>query len=118
MELNFYRNYHVCRNYIPFIQWSPWIFQRICFCPNNIFSPLHNVACLPDCEIVVFNIAKVELQTSQKQFFPTNSELWSWETFSEDISSWTGDTTLTVIGFLDQLNITIDPNDYLRYTTR
>lgn len=58
------------------------------------------------------------VQTSQNQFFPTNSELRSWETFSEDIASWTSDTKLTVIGLLDQLNITRDSSDYLWYTTR
>lgn len=58
------------------------------------------------------------VQTSQNQFFPTNSALRSWETFSEDIASWTGDTKLTVIGLLDQLNITRDSSDYLWYTTR
>ncbi|XP_062021758.1 beta-galactosidase 3-like isoform X3 [Rosa rugosa] len=89
----------------------------VTFNDRNYELPAWSISVLPDCENVVFNTAKVGVQTSQKQFFPTNSELWSWETFSEDIASWTGDTTLTVIGFLDQLNITRDSSDYLWYTT-
>lgn len=61
---------------------------------------------------------QVGVQTSQKQFFPTNSKLRLWETFSEDISSVASDTKLTVIGLLDQLNITRDSSDYLWYTTK
>lgn len=61
---------------------------------------------------------QVGVQTSQTQLLHTNSELHSWEIFNEDISSVAGDTTITVIGLLDQLNITRDSSDYLWYTTR
>jgi hypothetical protein len=49
---------------------------------------------------------------------PTDSELLSWETFNEDISSVDDDKMITVAGLLEQLNITRDTSDYLWYTTR
>ncbi|PQM35742.1 beta-galactosidase 3 [Prunus yedoensis var. nudiflora] len=83
----------------------------------NFHLPPWSISILPDCKNVVFNTARVGVQTSQTQLLHTNSELRSWEIFNEDISSVAGDTTITVIGLLDQLNITRDSSDYLWYTT-
>lgn len=63
-------------------------------------------------------LLQVGVQTSQTQLLRTNSELHSWGIFNEDVSSVAGDTTITVTGLLDQLNITRDSSDYLWYTTR
>ncbi|KAL6213659.1 hypothetical protein ACLB2K_013105 [Fragaria x ananassa] len=90
---------------------------RVTFNKMNYHLPPWSISILPDCKKVVYNTAQVGVQTSQKQFFPTNSKLRLWETFSEDISSVASDTKLTVIGLLDQLNITRDSSDYLWYTT-
>ncbi|PRQ23872.1 putative beta-galactosidase [Rosa chinensis] len=89
----------------------------VTFNQMNYHLPPWSISILPDCKNVVYNTAQVGVQTSQKQFFPTNSKLRSWETFSEDISSVASNTKLTVIGLLDQLNITRDFSDYLWYTT-
>ena len=63
-------------------------------------------------------LLQVGVQTSQMQMLPTNSELLSWETFNEDISSADDDSTITVVGLLEQLNVTRDTSDYLWYSTR
>ena len=49
---------------------------------------------------------------------PIKGELYSWETFIEDVSSVDEDTKITVVGLLEQLNVTRDSSDYLWYTTR
>lgn len=49
---------------------------------------------------------------------PTNMRMLSWETFNEDISSNDADARITVVGLLEQLNVTRDASDYLWYTTR
>ena len=49
---------------------------------------------------------------------PTNARMLSWETFNEDISSNEVDARITVVGLLEQLNVTRDASDYLWYTTR
>lgn len=49
---------------------------------------------------------------------PTNVQMFSWETFSEDISATDVDSKITVAGLLEQLNVTRDASDYLWYTTR
>ncbi|KAK7282946.1 hypothetical protein RIF29_12086 [Crotalaria pallida] len=49
--------------------------------------PPWSISILPDCRNVVFNIAKVGVQTSQMQMLPTNTLLFSWESFDEDITS-------------------------------
>lgn len=61
---------------------------------------------------------QVGVQTSQVQVLPTDTELRSWETFNEDIALADGDKTITIVGLLEQLNITRDTSDYLWYTTR
>ncbi|CAL5357783.1 unnamed protein product [Camellia sinensis] len=58
-----------------------------------------SISILPNCKNVVFNTAKVE------------------ETFSEDISSADEDSKITVVGLLEQLNVTRDTSDYLWYMT-
>ncbi|KAB5561359.1 hypothetical protein DKX38_006316 [Salix brachista] len=82
---------------------------------NNIqYSlPPWSISILPDCKNVVFNTAKVGVQTSQVHMLPTTSELFSWETFNEDILSVDDDKMITVAGLLEQLNITRDTSDYL-----
>ena len=67
--------------------------------------------------IISLNL-QVGVQTSQVHMLPTDSELLSWETFNEDISSVDDDKMITVAGLLEQLNITRDTSDYLWYTTR
>lgn len=49
---------------------------------------------------------------------PTNVKIESWETFNEDVHSVDDESSMTVKGLLEQLNITRDTSDYLWYTTR
>ncbi|KAM7482640.1 hypothetical protein LguiB_007223 [Lonicera macranthoides] len=79
--------------------------------------PPWSISILPDCKNVAFNTAKVEVQGSQVQMLPTNVELLSWETFNEDILLDDDDSKITVVGLLEQLNITRDTSDYLWYMT-
>jgi hypothetical protein len=52
------------------------------------------------------------------QMLPTRTEFHSWDTFNEDLLAAEDDSTFTVSGLLEQLNITRDTTDYLWYTTR
>ena len=49
---------------------------------------------------------------------PSNSEIFSWETFNEDLTSLDDSSTFTAPGLLEQINVTRDTTDYLWYTTR
>ncbi|XP_015892444.3 beta-galactosidase 5-like [Ziziphus jujuba] len=91
--------------------------SRVTFNGMSYKLPPWSISILPDCKNAVFNTAKVRVQTSKLQMLPTGFKLNSWETFNEDISSVDGDTTTTVNGLLEQLNITRDTSDYLWYTT-
>ncbi|KAI8533042.1 hypothetical protein RHMOL_Rhmol11G0265300 [Rhododendron molle] len=86
---------------------------------NNMYYdlPPWSISILPDCKNVVFNTAKVGVQTSTTQMLPTDAKLLSWETFSEDLPSANDDTDITTVGLLEQLNVTRDISDYLWYTT-
>ncbi|XP_031273825.1 beta-galactosidase 3-like [Pistacia vera] len=79
--------------------------------------PPWSISILPDCKNAVFNTANVRSQASNAQMLPTNVKLVSWETFNEDIFSAEDDSTITVSGLLEQLNITRDTSDYLWYST-
>ncbi|KAJ4966033.1 hypothetical protein NE237_017882 [Protea cynaroides] len=79
--------------------------------------PPWSISILPDCKNVVFNTAKVGVQTSQMQMLPTNAELLSWETYDEDVSSLDDNSVMTAVGLLEQINVTRDTSDYLWYIT-
>ncbi|XP_057975801.1 beta-galactosidase 3-like [Malania oleifera] len=86
---------------------------------NNMHYDLSpwSISILPDCRNVVFNTARVGVQTSRTQMLPSGSELFSWETFNEDISSLEDSSKMTTVGLLEQINVTRDVTDYLWYTT-
>ncbi|XP_019165946.1 PREDICTED: beta-galactosidase 5-like isoform X2 [Ipomoea nil] len=79
--------------------------------------PPWSISILPDCKTAVFNTAKVGSKTSQVHMLPANVPTHSWGTFTEDTSSIDTDSKLTVIGLLEQLNVTRDTSDYLWYST-
>ena len=60
------------------------------------------------------------MQTSQMQMLPTNTRMFSWESFDEDISSLDDGSSITTTtsGLLEQINVTRDTSDYLWYITR
>ncbi|GMN55741.1 hypothetical protein TIFTF001_024859 [Ficus carica] len=97
--------------------YNPKAVARVTFNNKQYMLPPWSISILPDCKNVAFNTAKVRVQTSQTQMLPTNSLSTSWEMFNEDISSVDDDSKITVVGLLDQLNITRDTSDYLWYTT-
>ncbi|KAJ4714293.1 Beta-galactosidase [Melia azedarach] len=79
--------------------------------------PPWSISILPDCRNVVFNTAKVGVQTSQMEMLPANAEMFSWESYFEDISSLDDSSTFTTQGLLEQINVTRDASDYLWYIT-
>ncbi|XP_011083163.1 beta-galactosidase 3 [Sesamum indicum] len=79
--------------------------------------PPWSISILPDCKNVVFNTAKVGGQTSQMEMRPTDTEIFSWETYNEDLSSSDDSSTFSTLGLLEQINVTRDSSDYLWYTT-
>ncbi|XP_059623550.1 beta-galactosidase 3-like [Cornus florida] len=90
---------------------------RVMFNNMHYNLPPWSISILPDCRNVVFNTAKVGVQTSQMEMVPINTEMFSWETFNEDISSLDESSTFTYPGLLEQINVTRDRSDYLWYTT-
>ncbi|PIN15803.1 Beta-galactosidase [Handroanthus impetiginosus] len=86
---------------------------------NNVHYslPPWSISILPDCRNVVFNTAKVGVQTSRMEMLLSNTEISSWETYNEDLSSSDGGSSFSTIGLLEQINITRDTSDYLWYIT-
>ncbi|KAF8405296.1 hypothetical protein HHK36_010198 [Tetracentron sinense] len=97
---------------------------RVMFNNMHYNLPPWSISILPDCRNVVFNTAKVSeaghgvgVQTSQMQMLASNSELLSWETYDEEISSLDDNSMITAVGLLEQINVTRDTSDYLWYMT-
>ncbi|KAL4650070.1 hypothetical protein ACB092_01G060500 [Castanea dentata] len=90
---------------------------RVLFNNMHYDLPPWSISILPDCRNAVFNTARVGVQTSQMQMLPTDSELLSWETYGEDISSLVDQSSMTTVGLLEQVNVTRDSSDYLWYIT-
>ncbi|KAG2694294.1 hypothetical protein I3843_08G131000 [Carya illinoinensis] len=90
---------------------------RVMFNNMHYNLPPWSISILPDCRNVVFNTAKVGVQTSQMEMLPTNAEMFSWESYDEDIYSLDDSSTITAPGLLEQINVTRDTSDYLWYIT-
>ncbi|CAI0461503.1 unnamed protein product [Linum tenue] len=65
----------------------------------------------------VYSTEHVGVQTSQMEMLPTNTEMLSWESYDEDVSSLYDGSTFTASGLLEQINVTRDASDYLWYIT-
>uniref|UniRef100_A0A6N2N6L2 Beta-galactosidase n=1 Tax=Salix viminalis TaxID=40686 RepID=A0A6N2N6L2_SALVM len=87
---------------------------RVLFNNMHYNLPPWSISILPDCRNVVFNTAKVGVQTLQMEMLPTNG-IFSWESYNEDISSLGDSSTFTTFGLLEQINVTRDASDYLWY---
>ncbi|KAB2618119.1 beta-D-galactosidase [Pyrus ussuriensis x Pyrus communis] len=90
---------------------------RVMFNNMHYNLPPWSISILPDCRNVVFNTAKVGVQTSQMQMLPTNIPMLSWESYDEDLTSMDDSSTMTAPGLLEQINVTRDSTDYLWYIT-
>ncbi|KAG4153747.1 hypothetical protein ERO13_D03G011600v2 [Gossypium hirsutum] len=90
---------------------------RVLFNNMHYNLPPWSISILPDCRNVVFNTAKVGVQTSQMQMLPTNSKMLSWETYDEDTSALDYSLMISANGLLEQINVTRDASDYLWYIT-
>ncbi|KAL6295642.1 hypothetical protein ACE6H2_003784 [Prunus campanulata] len=90
---------------------------RVTFNNMHYDLPAWSISILPDCRNVVFNTAKVGVQTSRVQMIPTNSRLFSWQTYDEDVSSLRERSSIAAGGLLEQINVTRDTSDYLWYMT-
>lgn len=90
---------------------------RVTFRNQHYDLPAWSISILPDCKNVVFNTAKVGVQTSHMQMLPTNSRLMSWKMYDEDLSSLDERASMTAVGLLEQINVTRDSSDYLWYMT-
>ncbi|MBA0850493.1 hypothetical protein Goshw_000168 [Gossypium schwendimanii] len=90
---------------------------RVLFNNMHYNLPPWSISILPDCRNVVFNTAKVGVQTSQMQMLPTNTKMFSWETYDEDTSALDDSLMISANGLLEQINVTRDASDYLWYIT-
>ncbi|KAG0456769.1 hypothetical protein HPP92_024557 [Vanilla planifolia] len=91
-------------------------YAKVFFNNMHYNLPPWSISILPDCRNVVFNTAKVGVQTSQMQMLASNTELM-WERYDEEVASLSDNSMLTTIGLLEQINVTRDTSDYLWYIT-
>ncbi|XP_031473527.1 beta-galactosidase 5-like [Nymphaea colorata] len=95
---------------------DPKLTARVFFNNMHYYLPPWSTSILPDCRNVVFNTAKVGVQTSKTQMSLGSSRSLSWETYDENINSYE-DNSMTMVGLLEQINVTRDTTDYLWYKT-
>ncbi|XP_076933471.1 beta-galactosidase 3-like [Bidens hawaiensis] len=90
---------------------------KVTFNNKHYTLPPWSISILPDCNNVVFNTANVEVESTQMEMLPSDSNMFSWEMYTEDLTVSDESSTFTVSGLLEQINITRDTSDYLWYTT-
>ncbi|CAL9755128.1 unnamed protein product [Musa acuminata subsp. burmannicoides] len=96
---------------------NPNSFARVMFNNMHYNIPPWSISILPDCRNVVFNTAKVGVQTSQMQMYPINVQSLMWERYDEEVASLEENSLITTTGLLEQINVTRDTSDYLWYIT-
>ncbi|KAK8923461.1 Beta-galactosidase 5 [Platanthera zijinensis] len=97
--------------------YNPNSYARVFFNNMHYNLPPWSISILPDCKNVVFNTAKVGVQTSQMQMLTSSNEQLMWERYDEEIASLADNTLSTTTGLLEQINVTRDTSDYLWYIT-
>ncbi|KAK9062022.1 hypothetical protein SSX86_019206 [Deinandra increscens subsp. villosa] len=97
--------------------YNPVNSTRVMFNKMHHALPPWSISILPDCSNVVFNTAKIGVQSTRMTMLPANSQLFSWQTYSEDLTTSLEDSAFTTFGLLDQVNVTRDASDYLWYIT-
>lgn len=90
---------------------------RVIFNNKPYDLPAWSISILPDCRHVIYNTARVGVQTTRMHMLPSKSLLKSWKTYYEDISSLEVSPKMVTTGLLEQINVTRDSSDYLWYTT-
>ncbi|MFS8010460.1 putative beta-galactosidase [Helianthus anomalus] len=90
---------------------------RVTFNNKHHNLPPWSISILPDCNNIVFNTAKIGVQSTRMAMLPTNSQILSWQTYSEELTTSDEDSAFTTFGLLDQVNVTRDASDYLWYIT-
>ncbi|KAJ6799813.1 beta-galactosidase 5-like isoform X1 [Iris pallida] len=92
-------------------------YARVMFNNMHYNLPPWSTSILPDCRNVVFNTAKVGVQTSHMQMSVANTKSLMWERYDEDVASLADTSLITTNGLLEQINVTRDTSDYLWYIT-
>ncbi|KAG0486826.1 hypothetical protein HPP92_008921 [Vanilla planifolia] len=69
-----------------------------------------SISILPDCKTTVFNTARVGVQTSLMQMKPIGG--FSWQSYADD-TNFEDDKSFSIVGLLEQINVTRDTTDYL-----
>lgn len=97
--------------------YNPNSYARVFFNNMHYNLPPWSISILPDCRNVVFNTAKVGVQTSKMQMLASSNEQFMWERYDEEIFSLADNSLITTTGLLEQINVTRDTSDYLWYIT-
>ncbi|KAJ3702733.1 hypothetical protein LUZ61_006438 [Rhynchospora tenuis] len=92
-------------------------FARVMFNNRHYNLPPWSISILPDCTNVVFNTAKIGVQTSQMQMWAAGTPNLLWERYDEEVTSLAAAPLMTSTGLLEQINVTRDSSDYLWYIT-
>lgn len=110
----------------------PWSISILPDCKNVVFNTAKVFNNKPSQEIIFDSFLsrffsellllqlymQVGVQTSQMQMVPSGLQSLNWERYGEEISSLNENSKFSVVGLLDQINVTRDTSDYLWYITR
>ncbi|XP_042514195.1 beta-galactosidase 1-like [Macadamia integrifolia] len=93
-------------------------FATVSFRNTKYNLPPWSISILPDCKNTVFNTARIGSQSAQMKMTPASVGVggFSWQSYNEETAS-VEDSSFTVAGLLEQINVTRDSTDYLWYMT-
>ncbi|CAL5373933.1 unnamed protein product [Camellia sinensis] len=93
-------------------------FAKLAFGNMHYNLPPWSISILPDCKNTVYNTARVGAQSAQMKMTPVIYNTgFSWQSYNEEPAASYDDNSFTMVGLLEQINITRDASDYLWYMT-
>lgn len=93
-------------------------YANVAYGEMHYHLPPWSISILPDCKHTVYNTARMGAQSAQMKMSPIVYDRgFSWKSYNEEPSLYNNDKSFTMIGLVEQLNITRDVSDYLWYMT-
>ncbi|XP_010242207.1 PREDICTED: beta-galactosidase [Nelumbo nucifera] len=91
-------------------------YAKVAFENMHYDLPPWSISILPDCKNTIFNTARIGAQSSLMKMTAVSSEGFPWQSYTEETASY-DDNSFTMVGLLEQINLTRDASDYLWYMT-
>ncbi|XP_020223796.1 beta-galactosidase [Cajanus cajan] len=114
IEAHVFSTFGACVAFLANYDTKSW--ARVTFGNGQYDLPPWSISILPDCKTVVFNTAKVGVNSWLKKMTPVYNT-FAWQSYNEEPALSSQDDPIATFSLWEQVNVTRDSSDYLWYMT-